>query len=145
MKSAIVVLTLLVFALFLPFTDGSPEKRSLDITSLTIKFDKTDADFIVNYDLGKLPRLYVLLLGSKSIEPKIKDVFSNFDYEINKMDQNSAVLRVKNISRLDKGYYLHDSHKFGENINTVIIYTPDSTHTREYSNLNSTPNIFYRS
>ncbi len=129
----------------LPFTEGTAEKRSLDITSLTIKFNKTDAVFTVNYDLGRLPKLYILFLGSQSIEPKLKYAFSNFDYDIIKMDQDRAVLMVKNISRYDKGYYLHNSIKFGETINTVIIYTPDSPRPSEYYNLNSTPNKFYRS
>ncbi len=143
MKSLIVVLfTVLLLTAIL--TDGKTERQSLQITSLTIKFDKADAIFTVNFDIGDLPRLYILLLGSKSLEPKINSVFSNFDYEIIKMDQDKAILLVKNISRLDKGYYLHDSRKFGETINTVYIYTPDSPRAREYYNLNSTPYYFYR-
>jgi len=61
------------------------------------------------------------------------------------MNQNSAILRIKNISRLDKGYYLHDSVKFGERIDALYIFTPDSQRPREFFNLNATPNIFYRS
>ncbi len=144
MKNLVLVLfTILLLTAIL--TDGKTERQSLHITSLTIKFDRTDATFTVNYDFGGLPKLYILLLGSKSLEPKIKSVFSNFDYEVIKMDENKAILRVTNISRLDKGYYLHDSRKFGEVINTVYIYTPDSPRAKEYSNLNSTPPFFYRS
>jgi hypothetical protein len=141
----LILLMVLAFALILPLSDGTTTYRPLDITSLTINFDKTDAMFTVNYDLGKIPKMYILLFGSKSIEPRIKAVFSNFDYEILKMDQNKAILNVKNISRFEKGYYLHDSRKFGTSISTVIIYTPDSLRPTEYSNLNSTPNKFYRS
>ena len=145
MKNTVfVILAVFLASLLIPFTEGAPEKRSLDITSLTITFDKTDAIFTVNYDLGKLPKLYILLLGSKSLESKIKSVFSDFGYEITKLDENKAVLNVKNISRLEKDFYLHDSRKFGTNINLILINTPDSSLTREYYNLNSTPNIFYR-
>ncbi len=143
-NTVIAILAVFLLALLIPFTDGTPEKHSLDITSLTINFDKTDAVFTVNYDLGKLPKLYILLLGSKSLESKIKSVFSDFDYNITKLDENKAILNVKNVSRLEKGFYLHDSRKFGTNINLVLINTPDSSRTREYYNLNSTPNIFYR-
>ncbi len=143
MKSLILVLfTVLLLTAIL--SDGKQERQTLHITSLTINFEKTDATFTVNYDIGNLPKMYILLLGSKSLEPKIKSVFSNFDYKIVKMDQDKAILLVKNISRLDKGYYLHDSRKFGETINTVYIYTPDSPRAREYYNLNSTPYYFYR-
>ncbi len=141
---AMILFMVLVFASMLPLSEGNPG-RPLDITSLIINFDKTDATFTVNYDLGKIPKMYVLLFGSKSIEPKIKDVFSNFDYEIIKLDQEKAILRVKNISRLEKDFYLHDSRRLGAGISTIIVYTPDSPRTREYSNLDSTPNTFYRS
>ncbi len=133
---AVISLILLLFALLTPFSNGTPEKKSLDITSLTIDFDKTDATFTVDYDIGGLPEVFILLMGSKSLEPKIRSVFSGFDYDIIKMDQDKAVLRVRNISRLDKGYYLHDSVKFGESIKTVLyIFTPDSPDPKKYSNL----------
>ena len=147
MKSAltVTVLLILVLASLTQFSNGTPERRSLEITSLTIDFKKTDAIFTVNYDLSGLPKLFILLMGSKSLEPKIESVFSEFDYEIIKMDQEKAVLRVKNVSWLDKGYYLHDSIEFGEYINTVYVYTTDSTRPREYSHINSTQPTFYRS
>lgn len=144
-KSVLILFMVLLFASILQLSDGTTASRPFEITSLTINFDKTDAVFTVNYDLGKLPKMYVLLFGSKSIEPKIKSVFSNFDYEIIKIDQDKAILSVKNVSRLEKGFYLHDSRRLGASVNTIIVYTPDSPHTKEYSNLNSTPNTFYRS
>jgi len=141
MKKLLILFMVLV--LMLPLTEGNPS-RTFDIDSLVISFDKTEATFTVNYDLGKLPKLYVLLLGSKSIEPRIKSIFSDFDYEILKMDQSTTVLKVKNVSRLDKSYYLHESHNLGARIKTIIIYTPDSPRAKEFSNQNSTPPIFYR-
>ncbi len=144
MKRVILILSIMVMVSLFPLSQGD-QGRPFDITSLSINFYKTDAVFTVNYDLGAMPRMYILLLGSKSIEPRIKAVFSNFDYEIIKMDQDKAILRVKNVSRPEKGFYLHDSRKLGESVNTMLINTPDSPQTREYSNMNSTPNTFYRS
>ncbi len=146
MKSALPVMILLafMFALLTPFSNGTPEKKSLDITSLTINFEKTDAIFTVNYRIDDLPKIFILLMGSKSLEPKIRSVFSEFDYYIIKMDQDEAILYVRNISRLEKRYYLHDSKKFGENIDSVYIYTTDPR-PREYFNVNSTQPTFYRS
>ncbi|MDO8725342.1 MAG: hypothetical protein Q7J35_04665 [Candidatus Methanoperedens sp.] len=147
MKSALTVTILLIFVLasLTQFSYGTPERKSLEITSLTINFEKTDAIFTVNYDLGSLPKMFILLLGSKSLEPKIESVFSEFDYEIIKMDQEKAVLRVMNVSWLDRGYYFHDSIKFGEYIDTVYVYTTDSPRPREYTHINSTQPTFYRS
>jgi hypothetical protein len=147
MKSALIVtvLLILVLASLTPFSNGTPDRRSLEITSLTIDFIKTDAIFTVNYDLGGLPKMFILLMGSKSLEPKIESVFLEFDYEIIKMDQEKAVLSVKNVSWLDKGYYFHDSIKFGEYIDTVYVYTTGSPRPREYSHINTTQPTFYRS
>jgi hypothetical protein len=144
-KSIMLVFIVLFFASILPISEGTSANHTFEITSLTINFDKTNATFIVNYDLGQIPKMYILLFGSKSIEPKIREIFSNFDYDIVKMNQDETILKVKSISRQEKGFYLHDSHKLGASINSIIIFTPDSPRAKEYSNLNSTPNTFYRS
>ena len=144
-KSIIVIFMVLFFASILPISEGTSANHTFEITSLTINFDKTNATFIVNYDLGQIPKMYILLFGSKSIEPKVRDIFSNFDYDIVKMNQDETILKVKNISRLEKGFYLHDSRKFGDSINTILVTTPDSPRAKEYLNLNSTPDTFYRS
>ncbi len=141
MKSTITLIILLSIVLLsfvssVPRTEGVSDRRSLDITSLTMSFNKTDAIFIVNYEFDKLPKIYLLLFGSKNLEPKIKSIFSNFDYEIIKIDQDKAILRVKNFLRLEKGYYLHDSRiKFGEGIKTIYIDTPDSPEPKKYSGM----------
>lgn len=144
-KSVLIIILGILLAAALPFSQGGTERRYPDITEVTINFEKTDAIFTVQYELGTLPKVYVLLFGSKSIEPRIKAVFAGFQYEVIRIDENGAILKMKNISRLEKSYYLHDSMKFGENLRTVYIITPDSSRPKEYSNINATPNIFYRS
>lgn len=140
--STLIMTSLIIFILITAVTDGKRDK-DLHITSLTIQFDKTDAIFTINYDFDKFSKTYLLVFGSKSIQPKIKSIFRNFDYKIIKIDQDKAILRVKNISRLDKGYYLHDSRNFGDVIGTVYISDSSSIEIKEYYNMNSTPNYFY--
>jgi len=147
MKNPILILiAVFVIASFLPSTEGTPENHPIDITSLVVKFDKTDALFTVSYDIGTIPKMYIILLGGRSIEPRIKDVFSNFDYTVIKMDQEKTILHVKNVSRYEKNlnYYLHDSIKFGATINNMIIYIPSDSRPSEYIGLNATPSKFYR-
>ena len=144
MKNLVLVLLILIVLTFsLQPTGGSPGSRPLDITKLTIKFDKKDAELTIDYDLGTMPKMYILLLGGRSIEPRVREVFSNFDYEILKMNQEKTILRVKNISRYEKGYYLHDSVKLGAIINTMVIYIPGDPHPTEYFGLNATKDTFY--
>jgi len=138
----VIFIILLLFSL-LPLSGGSQGTRTFEVSSLTIKFDKTDAEFIVNYDLGAIPKMYILLMGGRSIEPKMKEIFSNFDYEVIKMDQDKAILHVKNVSRFEKGYYLHDSISLGAQIKTIIVYIPEDSRPTEYAGLNATPNKFY--
>jgi len=142
----LILIAIFVIASFFTTTGGTPGNRSLDITSLIVTFDKTDAQFTVNYDIGTLPKMYIMLLGGKSLESRIKDVFSNFDYTIIKMDQEKTILHVKNISRYEKNlnYYLHDSIMFGVTINNMIIYSPGDPRPSEYIGLNATPSKFYR-
>jgi len=147
MKNLILILiTVFVIASSLLPTEGTPGSRPIDITSLIVTFDKTDALFTVNYDIGTMPKMYIMLLGGKSIEPRIKDVFSNFDYTVIKMDQEKTILHVKNVSRYEKNlnYYLHDSVKFGAAIKNMIIYIPGDPRPSEYIGLNATPSKFYR-
>lgn len=146
MKNSIpVIIIILLFVSFLPMSEGTQGDRSFNITSLIIRFDKTDAEFTVNYHLGTIPKMYILLMGGKSIEPKIREFFPNLDYDIIRIDQEKAILHVKNISRFDKNlnYYLHDSVKLGATIDTVIIYIPGDERPTEYIGLNATPNKFY--
>ena len=144
MKISVILTLLIVFAFVTVLTEGR-QGRELYITSLSIQFNKTDAIFTVYYDFDAFSKTYLLLFGTISLEPRIRDIFPNFDYEIIKLDTKKAVLKVKNISRLDKGYYLHNSQKFGETIDIVYISDPSSAKIREYSNINATPDYFYRS
>lgn len=134
----IVIIIIIVFSVVI--TDGRT-KRQLPITSLTINFNKTDAVFTINYNFDTLSRTYLLIFGSKSLEAKINLVFSNFDYDIVKIGPDKAILNVNNVSRFEKGFYLHDSRKFGETID--ILYISDYHGSKTYYNVNATPYYFY--
>lgn len=146
MKISIIIIFLIIFSLMAILSDGRDGRqgRELHITSLSIKFDKTDAVFTVNYDFDTFSEAYILLFGAKIIEPKVRSIFQDFEYEIIKIDPGKAILRVRNISVLNKGYYLHNSRRFGETVDTVYISDISDPRIKEYYNINSTPNYFYR-
>ena len=133
-----------IAALMVP--TGGIANRIININLLTIDFNKTDAQFTVNYDIGAIPKMYIMLLGGKSIEPVISEVFSNFNFTIVKIDQDKTILHVYNISRYEKnvGYYLHDSVKFGIVMKKVEIYVPGDVRPKDYVGINATPTLFYR-
>lgn len=143
MKISTLILLFLMVILFVTVTTDGKQEKYLHITSLHIQFDKADAIFTVNYDFDKISQTFLLIFGGRNIEPKIRRIFPNFDYEIIKIDQNKAILKVKNISRLEKDYYLHDSQKFNQTIDIVYISDPSTIVPKRYFNINSTPNYFY--
>lgn len=142
MKISVILIFLIIFASVAIATDGKREKE-LHITSLEIEFDKTDAIFTVNYGFDKFSEAFLLFFGTNALEPKVRYIFPNFDYDVIKIDQDKAILRVKNISVLNKDYYLHNSRKFNDTIDIVYISSPSETRIREYHNINATPNYFY--
>ncbi len=143
MKISVILIFLIIFVSVAILTDGR-QGTGHHITSLTIQFDKTDATFTINFNFDILSKMYLSILGTKTLEPRIRSIFPDFEYEIIKMDPDVAILRVKNISILNKGYYLHNSRKFNQTIDTVYISDRSSTRVREYDNINATPNFFYR-
>lgn len=133
-----------IAALIVP--TGVRMNRIIDINLLTMDFNKTDAQFTVNYNIGVISKMYIMLLGGKSIEPVISEVFSNFNFTIVKIDQDKTILHVHNISRYEKnvGYYLHDPVKFGIVMKKVEIYVPGDVRPKDYVGINATPALFYR-
>lgn len=140
----ILIAVFTIAALIIP--TGVGMNRIIDINLLTMDFNKTDAQFTVNYDIGAISKMYIMLLGGKSIEPVISEAFSNFNFTIVKMDQDKTILQVHNISRYDKnvGYYLHDPIKFGIVMKKVEIYVPGDVRSKNYVGINATPALFYR-
>lgn len=140
----ILVAIFTVAALIVPTGGGT--NRIIDINLLTMDFSKTDAQFVVNYDISPIPKMYIMLLGGKSIEPAISEAFSNFNFTIVKIDQDETILQIHNISRYEKNldYYLHEPVKFGVVMKKVEIYVPGDVRPKDYVGINATPALFYR-
>jgi hypothetical protein len=145
MSTLKIALILFIAVMLLVPAQGARTNQQ-SITSLNITFKNTDAEFVVNYDLGTIPKLYILLMGGTNIVPRINETFYNFNYTIIKIDEKQTLLHVSNISRLDpqkQQYYLHDSTKFGTRIALLNIYMPGSKDPMVYRDINATANTFY--
>ena len=124
-------------------TDQFREGKYIHLDSMEIAFNNTDADVSIDYHLSPFAQAYIFLFGSKNLEPKIKEIFSDFDkIEIQKIGRTSASIQVKNISKKSEEYYLHDSRKFGMQPDTLTLVYPEGTR-RNIENAKSTPNTFY--
>jgi hypothetical protein len=121
--------------------------RYLHVTTVTMELNGTSAAFTVDYELDIIAKLYVLFLGSGSIEPVIQDLFVYFDdVKVTSSMQNHALVTAANVFYQDpaepNNFYFHDSHQLGATVDKFILVFPKGTR-RTLLNVSATPNIFF--
>ena len=124
-------------------TEQFREGKYIHLDSMVIDFDKTNADVEIQYHLSPFAQVYMFMFGSKHLEPKIEDIFFDFEnIEVLKIGRTSASVHVKDISRQDNEYYLHDSRELGMQPDVLTLVYPDKTR-RNIAHAKATPDIFY--
>jgi len=119
------------------------EGKYIHINSVVIEFKKANANAYIEYRLSPFAEAYIFLFGSKHLEPKIKEIFADFnDVNIQKIGSNSASIQITNISRKSDQFYLHESRQFGVQPDVLTLVYPDGTR-RNIQSPKSTPNAFY--
>ncbi len=150
MNSRIILLItgLLLSSIFLTVGTASAEPpRYLEVKSITMTLEGTDATFNIEYKLNMIARMYVLFLGTGSIEPAIYDIFNDFDdVQVLSVREDNAVIKVRNVSYHDPeqggNMFFHDSHNLGTTVDTFILIFPSGA-KRTFSNVLTTPNTFF--
>jgi len=124
-------------------TEQFREGKYIHIDSMVIEFNKTDADVQIKYRLSPFAQIYMFMFGSRHLEPKIEDIFFDFEnVEIRRIGRTSALIHVGNISRQNDEYYLHDSRELGMQPDVLTIVYPDRSR-QNIENAKATPPIFY--
>jgi hypothetical protein len=119
------------------------EGKYIHLDSMEIDFNQTDADVLIQYHLSPFAQVYMFLFGSKNLEPKIDEIFYDFeDIEIRRIGRTSALIHITNISRQNDEYYLHDSRKLGMQPDVLTLVYPDRTR-QTINHAKATPDIFY--
>lgn len=142
---AILMSAFLMAARFSPGIDREQfrEGKYIHLDQTVIEFDKSDANVSIYYHLSPFAQVYMFLFGSKYLEPKIEEIFFDFnDTNIEEIGRTSAKIRINNISRPSNKNYLHDSKKLGMQTNRLILVYPDGTQ-RIYEKARATPDTFY--
>ena len=125
-------------------TEQFREGKYIHVDSIVIQFDKANADAYIEYRLSLFAKAYMFVFGSKNLEPKIKEIFADFEeVKILGIGSNSASLQITNISKKSDQYYLHESRKFGVQPDTLTLVYPDGTR-RNTLNPKTTPSAFYK-
>lgn len=119
------------------------EGKYIHIDSMVIEFNKADADVQIKYSLSPFAQVYMFLFGSRHLEPKIKEIFFDFEnIEIQRIERTSAVIHIKDISRQNDEYYLHDSKELGMQPDVLTLVYPDKTR-QNIEHAKATPYLFY--
>ncbi len=118
----------------------------IDVNSITMELHGTDATFTVNYELDTVARIYIIMLGSSSLEPVIVDLFHEFNnVSIISTMYDHAVVEAINVTyqnpEQESGYYFHDSCPFGTTVDLYIKFP--SGVKRAHLDVICTPNLFY--
>lgn len=124
-------------------TEQFREGKYIHLDNMEIAFDKTNADVSIDYRLNPFAQVYIFLFGSKNLEPKIKEIFSDFDnIKIKNIGRTSASIEVKNISKKNEEFYLFDSYKLGVQSDVLTFVYPNGAR-RSYEHIKVTPPVFY--
>lgn len=151
MHSRIILLItgLLLSSIFFTTGTASAEQpRYMQVRSITMTLEGPDATFDIKFELNMIARMYVLFLGTGSIEPAIYDIFNDFDnIEVLSVREDSAVVKVRNVSYQDPeqggNIFFHNSHNLGTNVDTFILIFPSGVE-RTFSDVSTTPNTFFQ-
>jgi len=151
MNSRIILLItgLLLSSIFLTVgTVSADPPRYLHVESITMTLEGPDATFDIEYELNMIARMYVLFLGTGSIEPAIYDIFNDFDnVEVQSVREDNAVVKVRNVSYHDPeqggNMFFHDSHNLGTNVGTFKLLFPSGVE-RIFYDVSATPNTFFK-
>ena len=141
MKQRMLILLVLSLLLTVPAASAG----CINVTETLMEFNGTDGVFTIYYDIDILPKIYLMAFGSVKIVPEVEAQFVSFDKGnviIERLDYEQAIVVVKNVSYYKKGYYFHDSHKFGMNLSKLVVDPPDRL-PRTYLNTNITRSLFY--
>jgi len=150
MNSRIILLItgLLLSSIFFTTGTASAEQpRYIHVNSITMTLEGPDATFNIEYDLDIIARVYVMFLGTGSLEPAIYDIFSDFnDIQVLSVREDNAVVKVRNVSYHDPeqggNIFFHDSHNLGITVDTFILVFPSGVE-RTFSNVSTTQNTFF--
>ncbi|GEM_PF-847006 len=146
MKLISLLVCILLFATFslstIAYADSNDD-HYIHFNEMIINFEGTDATVSISYDLNAFSRVYVLLLGSHNLNPTLENVLFEFEeVKVGRIGRSEATVYVKNISRQNEEYFLHDSHSLGAKVDTLTMFYPDGS-SRTVPDAIATPDTFY--
>jgi hypothetical protein len=147
MKHKVILIFIGILISLFILTSGSAEMPGyIDVNSINMELHGTDATFTVNYELDTVARVYMIMLGSSSLEPVIVDLFHEFNnVSIKSTMYDHAVVEAMDVTYQNpeqgSDYYFHDSCPFGTTVDLYIKFP--SGVERAHLDVICTPNLFF--
>lgn len=131
-----------VLMLLMPSGLGKGSEEYISVNDITMSLDRGDALFQFNYTLDILPRIYVLTLGCKFLEPDLTSLLNDYGkVKVVAADPYQAALLVTGMAENNSGYYLFESRPLGFRVARLTVVYPEGI-PRTFYNVSSTPNVF---
>ncbi len=134
-----------VLLITMPIVSATDTQRSnyIHIESVTMTFEGSDMNVTVTYKLDLFAKLYMLLFGTRVVEPKLEGIFAEFEnVEIRNVSQDSAEIFAVDVLIQDGGAYHIRPHKLGQEVDRLLIVFPGN-HSITFDDVNTVPSITY--
>lgn len=139
---AALLLALAVMMLLMPTGLCKGSNDYISVSDITMSLDRGDALFQLNYTLEVLPRIYVLALGCKFLEPDLTSLLKDYgNVRVVSADPYQAALLVTGMGENNSGYYLFESRPLGFRVARLTVVYPEGI-PRTFYNVTATPNVF---
>ena len=146
LASGMLTILALLWLVCLPSATASDYIR---INEVVMHLEEENASFDLKYSLDTFTRIYVMILGCRSLESELLSFLGFYkDVELIRADISGATLFVRGAGKHNSGYYLFDATPFGskdeptkEGIPRFSVVYPEGR-IRTFYNVTATQNVF---
>ena len=121
----------------------------IQIDEVSMHLEEENASFDMKYSLDTFTRIYVMILGCRSLESELMSFLGFYDHvELIKANISEATLYVSGAGKYNSGYYLFDATPFGSKDEPVTDGIPRFSvvypggRIRTFYNVTATQNVF---
>lgn len=121
----------------------------IHINEVSMNLEEENATFDLKYNLDTFTRIYVMILGCRSLESELLSFLGGYeDVELIGADISGATLHVRGAGKYNGGYYLFDATPFGckdepitDGVPRFSVVYPGGR-VRTFYNVTATQNVF---
>ena len=148
MRFASKVLTILALAWLICLHPASASGY-IQVNEVSMHLEGENASFDLKYSLDTFTRIYVMILGCRSLESELLSLLGYYEHvELTRADISGATLYVRCAGKYNSGYFLFDATPFGSKDEPIMKGIPRFSvvypegRIRTFNNVTATQNVF---